>query len=193
MWMSFPRARPDLVRSVADKRPRPVHRSAPTGAASHGFDIFGTVDVAWWALIVAALSLSLSVLTFWRNRTPTPRWELRWVPIDDDDNPPAVQAEAHNRGRGDGRDVVFRVLSVDGKPGVMSRQGDVVPFGSMLSLSFVLESEGRHHGRVTALRDQGFRESAVVELEWSQEPDPHRRRTKKLSWNGAAGLRSQRR
>jgi hypothetical protein len=145
--------------------------------------MFGAVDVAWWALIIAALSLGLSVLTFWRNRTPTPRWELRWVPIDDDDNPPAVQAEAHNRGRGDARDVVFRVLSVDGNPGAMSRHEDVVSFGSKLSLSFVLQAEGRHFGRVTALRDQGFRESAVVEVEWSQEPDLHRRRTKKLIWN----------
>jgi len=148
--------------------------------------MFGGVDVAWWALIISALSLGLSVLTFWRNRTPKPRWELRWVPIDDDGNPPAVQAEAHNRGRGDARDVVLRVLSVDGKPGVMSRQMDVVPFGAQLSLSFVLRSEERRHfGRVTAIRDQGFSDSAIVELEWSQEPDLHRRRKKRLGWKGS--------
>ncbi|WP_426320013.1 hypothetical protein [Microbacterium sp. E-13] len=156
----------------------------PTVAESmpHDFDMFDVANVAWWALVIAALSLVVSALTFWRNRTPTPRWELRWVRIDDDENPPAVQAEAHNRGRGAGRDVVFRVLKVDGRPGVVSREMDVVPFGSKLSLSFVHRSEGRHFSRVTAIRDEGFDDSAVVELEWSQEPDLHRRRTKRLTW-----------
>ena len=156
----------------------------PNTRAAVGFGKFTDVDVAWWALIISALSLVLSVLTFWRSRTPTPRWDLRWVPIDDDDNPPAVQAEARNRGRGDGRDVVLRVLSVDGRPGVMSRQEDVMPFGSKLALSFVVKSAAHRPGRVTAIRDEGFERSAVVQLEWSQEPDLHRRRVKKLAWKG---------
>jgi hypothetical protein len=42
------------------------------------------VGVGWWALVVSVLSFCISLLTFWRNRVPRPRWVIEW---DYGDNP----------------------------------------------------------------------------------------------------------
>lgn len=123
------------------------------------------MDVGWWALIIAGASLLLSGATFWRNRTPAPRW-VTGVQIKgpDSDGEVRVTATASNRGRGVARDVRFEQVG-DGILSAFSRETrDRAEFGERLSVTLIYQADTTGTG--------SFR------LTWSQEPNLHRRRSR---------------
>lgn len=125
------------------------------------------MDVGWWALIISAGSLLVSGATFWRNRTPAPRW-VTGVKIKDPDSDGEVRvtATAENRGRGDARDVRFEHEG-DGLLSAFSRETrERAGFGERLSITLIYQADVSGTG--------SFR------LSWSQEPNLHRRRTRRV-------------
>ena len=134
------------------------------------------MDVGWWALIVSGASLVISGATFWRNRTPAPRWVTDVVVKGpDSDGELRVTATASNRGRGDARDVRFEQED-GGVLGVFSRQTrERAGFGERLSITLIYPADTTGEG--------SFR------LTWSQEPNLHRRRSRRLPFrlNGGGG------
>lgn len=146
-------------------------------AARHGSTAraVARMDVGWWALIVSGASLVISGATFWRNRTPAPKWVTGVVIKPDGDGEVRVTASASNRGRGDARDVRFEQEDGGILP-AFSRQGqDRVGFGERLSITLIYPADTTGTG--------SFR------LTWSQEPNLHRqrRRTVRFRLNGGGG------
>jgi hypothetical protein len=96
------------------------------------------VDVGWWALIVSCGSFAVSALTFWRNRTPTPRWEIVWDygPGDEPGDliTDSIRATARDRGKGAARDVRLNSPTVDGGKGWAVKTADAVAFGEEIAL-----------------------------------------------------------
>lgn len=154
------------------------------------------MEVGWWALIVSVGSFGVSALTFWRNRTPTPKWELFWDSGREDEGDlitDSIRCVARNRGKGIAQDVLLHAISVDGGKGWASKHADAVPFNDEIELWFSFEhgkdadSGGFQRGEVQLIDPEigsarfPAREATstiTVELQWSQEPRLHRRRSK---------------
>lgn len=155
MWQVVPDAHAALVRSTL----RAV----------------ASVDVGWWALVVSGASLVISGATFWRNRTPAPRWVTGVVIKPDSDGEVRVTAAASNRGRGDARDVQFE------------QEG-----GGLLS-AFSRETRARaefgEHLSITLIYPANTTGTGSFRLTWSQEPNLHRRRSRRVRFrlNGGGG------
>lgn len=131
------------------------------------------MDVGWWALIVSGASLIISGGTFWRNRTPAPRWVRSIAVKRDNDGEIRVTGTVTNRGRGDGRDVCFGpdaegILSV-----FASSKADRAEFGKSFSSTLIYPADTTGAG-------------AFV-LAWSQEPNLHRRRTIRVPFKLGSG------
>ncbi|WP_322411458.1 hypothetical protein [Microbacterium invictum] len=132
------------------------------------------MDVGWWALIISGASLLISAATFWRNRTPAPRW-VTGVKVKgpDTEGEVRVTATAENRGRGVARDVRFEQVG-DSLMSAFSRETRKhAEFGERLSITLIYQADAAGDGR--------FR------LTWSQEPNLHRRRTRVLRFRLQGG------
>lgn len=158
------------------------------------------MEVGWWALIVSAGSFGVSALTFWRNRTATPRWEIRWDSGREGEGElitDSIRCVARNRGKGVAQDVLLHATSVDGGKGWALKRVDAVAFNEEIELWFSFEhgemaDEGGFQRGEVQLVDPELgsarfagneaRSSVTVELQWSQEPGLHRRRRKTAAY-----------
>ncbi|WP_341210371.1 hypothetical protein AB0870_09890 [Microbacterium proteolyticum] len=126
------------------------------------------MEVGWWALIVSAGSLAVSGATFWRNRTPKPKWVREVTVTTGDDGNRRVQAFATNRGRGVARDAALEA-NVPGPMRLFSRDSAVRrEFGEHLQVTIYYGPEV--HGQGSFL------------LTWSQEPHLHRQRKRRMKF-----------
>ncbi|MFK3678702.1 hypothetical protein ACI2IP_13300 [Microbacterium sp. NPDC090218] len=131
------------------------------------------MDVGWWALIVSGASLLISGGTFWRNRTPAPRW-VRSVAIKtDSDGEIRVTGTVTNRGRGDGRDVRFGP--------------DAAGIISVFATSKAERAEFGKSFSSTVIYPPGTTGTGAFILTWSQEPNLHRRRTIRVKYTLGSG------
>lgn len=132
------------------------------------------MDVGWWALIISGTSLLVSGATFWRNRTPAPRWvtgvETKGP---ESDGKVRVTATASNRGRGDARDVRFEHEG-GGIMSALSRETrERAGFGEKLTITLIYQAD------VTG--------TGAFRLSWSQEPNLNRRRTRRVHFRLRGG------
>lgn len=154
------------------------------------------MEVGWWALIVSALSFGIVALTYWRNRTRVPRWEISWDHGDAEGGDlltDSIRCIAINRGRGEARDVILSTVDLDGRKDGSSDRAAVRAFGESVELWFSFEdgasseSGGFRTGEIVLhnpehgtarFAGQQARETIVVELKWHQEPSLHKLRKK---------------
>lgn len=126
------------------------------------------MDVGWWALMISGASLVISGGTYWRNRTPAPRWVSDVSIKTDSDGEMRVTGSVTNRGRGAGRDVLFEPEGM----GIMSvfarRKVERAEFGERLAVTLVYTA--------------GTKGTGAFVLAWSQEPNLHRRRTLRVKY-----------
>lgn len=119
--------------------------------------------------MVSGASLLISGGTYWRNRTPSPKWVHEVSIKTDSDGEMRVTGSVTNRGRGAGRDVCFEP---DGM-GIMTvfarRKSERAEFGERLS--------------TTLIYPPGTTGSGAFVLIWSQEPNLHRRRTLRVPYS----------
>jgi len=108
----------------------------------------------------------LSGATFWRNRTPTPRWEAG-VKVVASDGKYRVTGAVENRGRGEALEVQFKAGE-----GIMSlfsqRSEKRMEYGQKLDITLLypLDTSG----------------TGTFVLTWYQQPHVHRKRTKVLKY-----------
>ncbi|WP_076490462.1 hypothetical protein [Microbacterium sp. RURRCA19A] len=131
------------------------------------------MDVGWWALILSGASLLVSSATYWRNRTATPRWVTDIAIKEDSDGELRVTGTVANRGRGAARDVRFeqegdRLLSASSR-----RTAERMEFGDKMSITLIYRP--------------GTVGTAAFVLSWSQEPNLHRRRSRRLRYSVGHG------
>lgn len=126
------------------------------------------MDVGWWALIISGASLVISGGTFWRNRTPAPRWVRRVSIKTDGDGEMRVTGSVSNRGRGVGRDVRFGPDNVGILAVFATRKAERAEFGESFSSTLVYPA--------------GTTGSGAFVLTWSQEQNLHRRRTLRVPY-----------
>lgn len=124
--------------------------------------------------MISSASLLISGGTYWRNRTPAPRW-VQEVSIRTDSNGEMrVTGSVTNRGRGVGRDVLFEPEGM----GIMSvfarRKVERAEFGERLAVTLVYPA--------------GTKGTGAFVLAWSQEPNLHRRRTLRVRYTLGDGL-----
>lgn len=155
------------------------------------------MDVAGWALgvsiagfVVAATSATFTGLTYWRNRTPRPKWLIEWDDGGGDLITDAVRCVVSNRGRGDALDVTLRAVDTAGKQlGYRSAHAEVVPFGQHLELWFTFRDAemGLALGEVLILDESGghqhipgidSRSSRTVQVELSYHRAPNVSKTR---------------
>lgn len=127
------------------------------------------MEVGWWALLVSLAGLGISAASFWRSRTPAPRWETNLKVQTLDDGERRVTGSAVNRGRGVAREASLAPDSTGLMRVLATHKASHAEFGEELSvtLSYGPEAEG----------DGAFL------LTWRQEPNLHRRRTKRLPYS----------
>lgn len=126
------------------------------------------MEVGWWALIVSVIGVGIAAASFWRSRTPTPRWEAEVTIKTDDDGERRVTGTVANRGRGVARDVVFAPENVGLLKVIATQKATRAEFGETLTVTMVYGPEAEGDGSFL--------------LTWSQEPRLHRRRTKRLKY-----------
>lgn len=95
------------------------------------------MEVGWWALIVSSVSALFTGLTYWRNRTPRPRWVIEWDCGHDDPLTDSVRCVARNRGPGVALDVTLEAVDSAGKREYFPTTSRAeVAFGEELELWF---------------------------------------------------------
>ena len=110
----------------------------------------------------------MSALTFWRNRTPRPRWVGDVTMTTDEYGRRTVTGSVVNRGRGAALEVKFEPEDA-GIMGLFARQEEErAEFGKKLDITMRYGPE-----------DEG---DGVFVLSWVQEPDLHKTRKKRLKF-----------
>ncbi|MFA4895535.1 hypothetical protein [Microbacterium sp.] len=124
--------------------------------------------MALLALLVALGSLAVSAGTFWRNRTPRPHWVTAVTTMTDAEGQRRVSGSVENRGRGVAMDVKFEPEN-GGVMGLFARRKEErVEFGQKFDITLVYGPDVEGDGAFL--------------LTWSEEPQVHKRRTKRLKY-----------
>lgn len=126
------------------------------------------MEVGWWALAISGASLLISGGTYWRNRTPAPRWVRSVSMKTDSEGDIRVTGTVTNRGRGDGRDVRFGPEDIGILAIFATSKAERAEFGKTFSSTLV------YPGGTTG--------TGAFVLDWSQEPNLHRRRTMRVKY-----------
>lgn len=95
------------------------------------------MEVGWWALVVSSVSALFTGLTYWRNRTPRPRWVIDWDFGPDELLSDSVRCVARNRGPGVALDVTLEAVDSAGEHECFPTASRAeVAFGEELELWF---------------------------------------------------------
>ena len=135
-------------------------------------------------LVIASVGAAVGVVSLWlgyQRDHPRVVWRAHWVgPVERINGEPIVNLAIENHGSA----AAHRVSILVGENGrYQSGDGwDLLAFGEEASFSFTLAENAtiHHHEPAAGSRGHPVRKTLNAKIHWYQEPNLHRRRTKRI-------------